>query len=537
MIRDSLILKGFHPDPSVIRVGSTFYVASSTFEWFPGVVIHESEDLINWKFTTYVLDSEEALPLRGVLNGGGVWAPCLSYDGEYYYLVFSITRTFDEFTQDTDNYITRAADIHGPWSEPVYLNSGGFDASLFHDQNGQKYLLNMIWYEYPGENHFHGIEMQELDGKTLKLKGDRKIIYKGTERGFTEGPHIYRHGDYYYLLTAEGGTSEAHCVTIARSTNLWGPYETYGPGPILTAHNHPELNIHYAGHGDIVDDEFGNWYLFHLGARRKLFGGFSVFGRETFMQNIIWDDEGWPRLLEGNLPKDTVIVPDELAKRGEGRTDVANVFYKRYDFAKGRLSSDFMSRREPLKDRLSLDKRPGYLRLYGGKSLSAEFDESLLAVRIMECSFRAETVLDYNPCDVRQRAGLIFLYHSANYYYLSICYDDDKSRRYLQLFKRDCKKTTAMLKDRIYLPDEGEVKLWGDFTPSGITFGYGIGNEADTELDIPRGECPVTILSDEYANISIEQGFTGSFTGICAQDTSGMLKAADFAYFEIKEHK
>lgn len=139
------IIPGFHPDPSVIHVGEDYYVANSTFEWFPGVEIHHSKDLIQWELICHPLNTLKLLDMCGILNSGGVWAPCLSYDRGTYYLVYSIVRTFDEMTQDTDNFLTTSSDIQGPWSEPVYLNSGGFDPSLFHDKAGTKWILNMRW--------------------------------------------------------------------------------------------------------------------------------------------------------------------------------------------------------------------------------------------------------------------------------------------------------------------------------------------------------------------------------------------------------
>ena len=545
MITSSLILKGFKPDPSIIRVEDTFYIASSTFEWFPGVMIHESRDLVNWSFTDYVLKDEKSLPMKGILNGGGVWAPCLTYHDGTFYMVFSITHTFDEFTQDTTNYIVTAKDIHGPWSEPVRINSGGFDASLFHDGD-RKYFLNMIWYERPDHNHFHGIEMMEIDPLTLRPLTKRKIIFKGTERGLVEGPHLYRFGDYYYLLTAEGGTSTEHCCTIARCRDIWGPYEAY-EGPILTSLGYPDLPIQYAGHGDIVDDGLGNYYLVHLGSRKNGCGGFSIFGRETFIQNITFR-EGWPVLTEGgNTPKETFSVPDELIKRGVMRpqaegtqspaADSGCTFRRRYDFNLNSqnpindIYPDLITRRSPLGDRASLDARPGYLRLFGAESLSSEFDTTLLAVRIQECDFTAGTRLNYHPEDVRQRAGLVFMYHSADYYYLFIGYDDEKKQRYISLYKRESRKTKEMT-EPLYLPDEGEVMLMGRYTLDGIDFSYGYGGQSYS-LGVDKRDCPVTIMSDEYANVCGEQGFTGSVVGICTQDLTGDRMPADFAYFEI----
>lgn len=154
------ILPSFHPDPSVIRVGDDYYIATSTFEWFPGVVISHSQDLVNWEVVSHPLERESQLDLKGVLNGG-VWAPCLTYADGMYWLIYSITRTFDEFTQDRENYLVTARDIRGPWSERIFLNCGGFDPSLFHAPDGTKWLPNMRWDSRIDRNHFPGILMQQ----------------------------------------------------------------------------------------------------------------------------------------------------------------------------------------------------------------------------------------------------------------------------------------------------------------------------------------------------------------------------------------
>lgn len=526
---NSLILKGFRPDPSVIRVEDTFYLANSTFEWFPGVEIHESKDLVNWKLTGHPLEETRLLDLKGIPNSCGVWAPCLSYDQGIFYLVYSIVHTFDEMTQDNDNFLTTAADIHGPWTDPVYLNSGGFDASLFHDCDKRKWLVNMIWDETAGRNHFHGIELQEYDPRIGKLTGPRTNIYQGTERGLTEGPHLYHKDDWYYLMTAEGGTAEAHCVMMARSRQLAGPYEPDPQGALLSSHGRPEAAIQYAGHGDITEDGQGNWFLFHLGSRKNMFGGYSVLGRETFIQNVIWTQDGWLRLPDGTLPQETLYTKCREQNKPE--------FYKTYVFEGKTLDPDFMTLRIPLgEDQLSLTERPGFLRLKGRESLSSKYRQSLAAVRIQEPEFTVSTSLEFGPDDIRQRAGLVFYYHTANYYYLYVGYQEAEGR-ILQVAKRDSGQTRLMLDKPVHLPETGRIGLRGDFSPRGIRFYWrdesseaGIWQAAAVDM----GQMPVKILSDEYANLCGEQGFTGAFTGLCAQDLTGRMQPADFQILKME---
>lgn len=221
------ILRGFHPDPSLLRVGDDYYLATSTFEWAPGVRIYHSTDLKHWDYVTSPLDDYSRMDLRGLKASDGIWAPCLSWDGEYFYLIYTVVRDAREFpVMDTPNYLIRTKKLTGPWSDPVYLNSSGFDPSLFHDEDGRKWLVNMEW-DYrkilSGENPFTGILLQEYDPEKKALVGEAKKIFTGSPIGGTEGPHLYCHNGYYYLMCAEGGTGWFHAVTLARSRELTWP--------------------------------------------------------------------------------------------------------------------------------------------------------------------------------------------------------------------------------------------------------------------------------------------------------------------------
>ena len=178
------ILKGFNPDPSICRVGEDYYIATSTFEWFPGVQIHHSKDLKNWQLIKHPVERESQINMRGNSDSGGVWAPALSYSDGKFWLIYSNVKVVEgDVFKDVNNYLITCDTIDGEWSDPIYLNSSGFDPSLFHDEDGKKYLVNMVW-DYRSYNHrFYGISLQEYDHKKQKLIGDSKIIFKGTEWG------------------------------------------------------------------------------------------------------------------------------------------------------------------------------------------------------------------------------------------------------------------------------------------------------------------------------------------------------------------
>ena len=232
------ILPGFNPDPCICRKGDDYYLAVSTFEWFPGIPIYHSWDLKHWELYTHVLTDDEKVDLKKLPSAKGIWAPCLTYcqEEDLFYVVYGVMNSMNARYFDVDNYLITAKDIRGPWSEPVYLHSSGFDASIFHDDNGKKYIVSLEWetrlgYEKPGS-----ICMVEYDPVKKEIVGYPKRMWRGgTDRGCIEAPHLTKRGEYYYIMCAEGGTGYNHCVTMGRSSQVWGPYERDPQNPIVTS--------------------------------------------------------------------------------------------------------------------------------------------------------------------------------------------------------------------------------------------------------------------------------------------------------------
>ncbi len=318
------ILRGFNPDPSIIRVGEDYYIATSTFEWYPGVQIHHSRDLIHWRLLTRPLRRASQLNLLGDPDSCGVWAPGLSYADGLFYLIYTDVKRYGRTTvggasgaslRDFHNYLVTSTTVDGDWSDPIYLNSSGFDPSLFHDDDGRKYLLNMLWDHRPGHNRFAGIVLQEYSAADRKLVGRPHLIFKGTPLGFTEGPHLYKRNGYYYLLTAEGGTGWGHAVTLARSRELAGPYELHPDKYVLTSRHRPDIELQRAGHADLVETQTGETYLVHLCGRPLRNRGRCTLGRETAIQKMKWSPDDWLRTAdEKGLPYRAVEAPDLLAR-------------------------------------------------------------------------------------------------------------------------------------------------------------------------------------------------------------------------------
>ncbi len=283
------ILPGFHPDPSICRVGEYYYLANSTFEFFPSVPIHRSKDLVNWELIGHVVTRNNQLNMEGYNASGGVHAPTIRYHNSKFYVVFTnIGETIQNLLFVADSAMTR-------WSDPYVITDErpwGIDPDLFFDDDGRCYFSanrkSQGEEPYP---KYREIVTQELDLNTMQLVGELSVLSSGNVKGATstEGPHIYKKDGLYYLIVAEGGTGDNHAVTIASSTNVFGPYEPCPYNPILT-HRFMQrsIDLRKLGHADLVQTPEGDWWMVFLGVRyttdQKPF-----MGRETYLVPVEWD--------------------------------------------------------------------------------------------------------------------------------------------------------------------------------------------------------------------------------------------------------
>lgn len=556
------ILKGFNPDPSIVRVGDDYYIATSTFEWFPGVQIHHSRDLVHWQLLTRPLDRVALLNMKGLPDSGGVWAPCLTYADGLFWLCYTVVEELNSVTKDTPNFLTTAPDIMGPWSDPVYLNTSGFDPSLFHDEDGRKWLLNMVWDHRPGRSRFYGIDLQEYDPVRKKLLGKPKNIFKGTGLGCTEGPHLYRRNGFYYLITAEGGTeSGGHAVTLARSRQLDGPYEVHPCNPVLTSCGRSDLVLQKAGHADLVETQYGEWYMVHLCSRPLPGSRRSVLGRETAIQRVEWHDDDWLYLVgvaEKSVARRLSGKPQSAVHSGAARSGPVSTLHEeevlvdrapavsvlapylpeyrfaeppiRDDFDSETLNIHFQTLRTPLDEsELSLTARPGFLRLCGGGSLESKFRQVLVARRQQAFRYTATTLLEFEPETFQQMAGLVCYYNTRLFHYCCMSMDEDLGTcLYIQSsddgtihYPNGLSVVPLRGKTRVYL----QARMDGDQ----LAFFYSLDGES---WQMVGQSLDSSILSDDYG---VNWGFTGAFVGLACQDLSGRRKAADFDFFEYIE--
>jgi xylan 1,4-beta-xylosidase len=511
------VLTGFHPDPSMICVDGTFYVANSTFEYFPGVCISSSKDLANWSSIPAPLNNIHMLDMRGNPKSGGIWAPCLSYSEGLFYLVFTDVKTwtFSPF-KDTPNYITTAESIEGPWSDPVFVNCSGFDPSLFHDSDGRKYLVNMEWdYRKQGDDQFTGILLTELDADTLKPISKPVKIFKGSDRGLVEGPHLYKVKDYYYLITAEGGTSYDHAVTVARSKNIEGPYELHPNEHLVSSKGALYSYIKKTGHGSICEGPDGRWFAAFLCGRPIDESMRCPLGRETSIAEVVWKD-AWPYL------KDFTMLPPESFEGYGEKLEKKDI---EYNFSGESFKNDFMSLRVPAQYELLKD---GILRLYGKESLSSVHNQNMLVRRQTAFNFEAETCLSLPFDHFQKMAGIIYRYDEENQYYLRLAYNEELGEKSLGILSFNKNNFSMPLLDKEIPVGNGKVYL--KLTVKN-RFGYFSYAKEDLKWQVIPYKIDSSIISDEYAD---PMGFTGAFVGMSSQDLESNSSYANFYYFKYK---
>ena len=446
------ILPGFNPDPCICKAGDDYYMAVSTFEWMPGIPVYHSKDLKNWELYTHVLTDDETVDLKKLPS---------------------------------------AKDIKGPWSEPVYLHSSGFDASMLHDDDGRKWIVSLDWetragYEKPG-----AICLVEYSPEKKEIIGyPKRIWHGGTDRGCIEAPHLYKRNGYYYIMCAEGGTGYGHSVTMGRSKNVWGPYEKDPQNPIVTSipgdfnerhdpdhlkpkYFNPDSILQKSGHGSYIENELGEVYLVHLTSRPFVPELRCTLGRETAMQKMKWTEDGWLRMVDGsNLAKE-YFEPSKLPEVPVKQIPDFD------DFDDETLGIQYYAPRIMPQRFVDLKSRPGYLRIRGQESRTSLNKVSILARKLTSVHATITTKMEFKPEVHQHSAGLIMYYDNMNYINLRKYYSET------------------------------------------------LGQSALSIIHLENGE--KTDFSDEYCKYG---EFTGTFVGITCADRVKHQHYADFDFFE-----
>ncbi len=303
------ICRGMHPDPSIVRVGEDYYMVNSSFVFFPCIPVSHSRDLIHWEVIGHAITDPDWARLKGLEGGRGYWAPDISYyEGRFY--ITATYRLNEGGLPQRMQMVTSSDKPEGPYCEPVFLEEEGIDPSIFTDLDGRRYMLLN-----------RGARIFEISKDGREILSEPRLLWYGQNKKASEGPHLLYKDGYYYLFMAEGGTGMGHRITVARSRELMGVYESCPYNPILRQWDDKRL-IQCSGHGMPVETQDGDWYMVYL-CNRIGIAGHAILGRETALDPITWTADGWPLVNSLQGPSELQKKP-KLASTEEGQHGMAS---------------------------------------------------------------------------------------------------------------------------------------------------------------------------------------------------------------------
>ncbi len=490
------IVRGYNPDPSICRVGEDYYLVTSTFEFFPGIPVYHSRDLINWTQIGNCIERTEQLPMETAKINGGVWAPTIRYhEGKFY-----VTAKFQGF----GNFIISSEDPATGWSDPVMVDIGGIDPSILFEDDKGYYCTN-----HRVDQNREAISMVEINVETGEMLSEIREIWNGAaydcKPQYLEAPHIYHIGDWYYILGAEGGTGFGHMITAARSKNIWGPYENCPRYPILTNRFGSANGVECSGHGDLLEDHNGNWWMVHL-ATRPDDRWYSHLGREAFLLPVTWEDE-WPVVADG---RSHIECEGPLWAEQKPLTDWnadLSVIEPRWLFIRKPNLENYIRKDGKLYIRPSV--------VWLSDTLGSP---TFMAVRHMDIDCTTETKLNFSPTNEGEEAGMTIYICNIGYYTFGIRREEDQN--YLVIDKSN----DAFDPIRIKLK-EGTVSLKIEAFKKEYILSYAVG-ENDYEI-----AATVPVLVKEEAG----KCFTGTLIGIYAQSKAPTENTAEIISFSMKK--
>ena len=496
------ILAGFHPDPSITRVGDRFYLVNSTFAYFPGIPVFKSTDLVHWKQIGNVIDRHSQLDYDGLGVSRGVFAPTIEHHDGIFYVV-------NTMVDSGGNFIATATNPAGPWSDPIWLPTiDGIDPSLFFDDDGKAYLLNNGPPE--GKPRYEGhraIWMQQFDHAQRKPVGPRKVLIDGgvdpsKNPIWIEGPHLYKREGWYYLSAAEGGTGPQHSQVVLRSRSVWGPYAPYEHNPILSQRGLPvdrKDAITNAGHADLVEAADGSWWAVFLASRGYDRVHYNT-GRETFLLPVTWKD-GWPMILEPGRAIPQVVSGPKFMQRDATQAPLSGNFTWRDEFDKPALDRAWLFLRAPKQSWADLRAQPGKLVIRPlAETLDSARSPSFLARRQQHLAFEASTSLAV-PEKAGIAAGITAFQGEKYWYFLGV----RRSGRHAELFleKSGGREAETIATSRIEPGAQLKLKIAGE----GGKYSFAFDADGKGWQWLRRND-DGTILSTEVAG-----GFVGAVVG------------------------
>ncbi len=469
------ILPGGHPDPSICRVGDDYYIVNSTFEYFPGLPIHHSKDLVNWELIGYGLHrSEQAtgvVNLVDVQQNGGIHAPTVRYHNGLFYIIVTTIYSPEDKSKSSENvnFIITAEDPAGPWSDPhVIEGAPGIDPDIYFDDDGTAYFIGTHAVGQPNKNGIGEIWVQELDLNNWKLKGERSSIWRGACDGCcVEGPHIYKQHGMYYLLIAEGGTGINHAVMMAASDKITGPYESCPRNPILTSRHLSNNNwVHSTGHADLIELPDGRWYMVALGKRSDVNGATNM-GRESHLIPVVWEPAimRWEQVRKdvwepvkylwpvcapetGRVERYAELpFPDKPQYRNDAFSD---------NFDSDKLNNEWNFRRVPQEGTYSLHAKKGHLRLYlKPETFQLREQYSFMGFRQKENDFEYSAKMEFSPEKNGAEAGISIVQQDDNYVNFTV--EKNNNNIDIKLVVKGRKKEITIVKQESLAEYGGEI--------------------------------------------------------------------------------
>ena len=530
------IISGAHPDPSICRVGDDFYIVNSSFEYFPGLPIHHSKDLVNWELIGHGLHREDQcngeMNLVDVQSDGGIHAPTIRYHkGKFYIITTNVYNSGDGKPGLMRNFIITAENPSGPWSDPHIIEGApGIDPDIFFDSNGKVYFIGT---HNPGDMNSNGIGeiwVQELDIKNWMLKGERKTVWDGVFGCCTEGPHIYKEHGLYYLLVAEGGTGKNHAVMMAASENIFGPYEENPRNPVLTTrHVTEDYFVNSTGHADMIELPDKRWYMVSLGKRNDIDGDANM-GRETYLTPMVWEPTivKWQQVTETNWEPVNYLFPVASPLTGkveryeklpfQDKPQYKNNTFKD-DFLFPKLDLEWTFIRVPQKNTYSLEASIGSLRLYTKPgTIENRKRFSMIGFRQRESDFEYQVKMEFAPKDDKVESGIIHYQKERNY--LSNTVYKENKRFYLEQRLKEKDKINEKTIKRILLKDYKNNILFKVVSKNAkYTFYYSLNDGENfkyfTSLDAIK---------------MLDRNYTGALLGVFS--TSNGNKSSDYADYD-----
>ncbi|HCS63558.1 MAG TPA: glycoside hydrolase 43 family protein [Cellvibrio sp.] len=514
------ILAGFHPDPSVVRVGEDFYLVNSTFGFFPGIPIFHSRDLVKWTQIGNAIHRPEQLPYKNVaLAQLGVYAATIEYRNGTFYVINTCVGC-------GGNFVVTATNPAGPWSDPIWLPKlEGIDPSIFFDDEGKTYIVhhrNPSPQKYPAHT---ALWVMQVDSKTFQPISDDVMLVDGSAKvpwhtEYIEGPHIYKVDGTYYLSAPGGGTGYFHGQLVYKSKNIFGPYTANPDNPILTQFGLPdnrENPVTATGHADMFDDGKGNWWAVFLGTRiydldkknQQDPGNFHT-GRETFMLPVTWKD-GWPIILEKDKAVPYQVKKPNLPTTSRPMRAMTGNFSVREKFSEKTLAPHWLFIRAPLSQWWSTGS--GELILTPREDQIGEYgNPSFIGRRLAHMTASFGTKLTFYPQSPGEEAGLLAVQTDEFYYAFGLS-ENVTGDTVLRVRKRAGKDTPVhgetIIEKKIKLGDSNTVFLRANIDKAKLGFEYSVDGKQFTSV--------IDSADSRVLTSAMAGGFTGAVVGMYAE--------------------